>query len=80
MLTDRASTPPSSINGSPCSVAVLLDALPQQESDALSAMLVNPAWTNEGIWLACRDEGYHLGRQTVGRHRREQCRCWSASA
>lgn len=76
MLTDRAATPEKRQNGIPCSVATLLDALPQKESDAFASMLSNPSWSSESIWLACRDEGYTLGRQSVGRHRRMQCRCW----
>jgi hypothetical protein len=75
-LSDRLSLGPEpKVNGAPCSVGVLLRALPAEESAALRQMLDDPAWSGADIHDAVTGEGYDVGRQTVNRHRRRECRC-----
>ena len=78
-LSDRVKTPPTRSTGLPCSVRVLLDTLKGTELDALVAMLGTPekrdGWSSEAIYDALTAEGYKVGRQSVGRHRRGRCKC-----
>jgi len=75
MLADA--TPPAKRRGLDCSVGTALTTLPESEATALRSMLANrQAWTDRAIFEACRAEGYAVGAQTVGRHRRGECRCF----
>ena len=67
--------PPTILHGDPCSVGTLLAALPKAEADALRGILADKAWTHESIFDTLIEEGHEVGRQTIGRHRRGQCRC-----
>lgn len=76
-LTDRARARPSPpVHGAPCSVGGLLDTLPDEEAEALHHMLDSPDWPASKIHEAVLAEGLSVGRQTIGTHRRRQCRCY----
>lgn len=76
-LADRTKeAAPRPIHGKPCSVGALLQQLKSGERKALESMMGNPEWTAPAIWEALRDEGYEVGRQTIGRHRHGKCRCF----
>ena len=77
-LAGRAARGPDApVHGAPCSVGELLDTLPSEEAAALQHML-DDGWPASKVWEACNAEGLYVGRQTVGIHRRRQCRCYSA--
>ena len=77
-LSDRLkSGPVTRISGTPCSVGSLLRALPDNEAKALEQMLEDAiVWSGAQIYEAVRAEGLDVGRQSIGRHRRKQCRCF----
>lgn len=74
-LADK--TPPARIHGKPCSIGTALAALPPAEAAALQAMLDDRAnWPGRAIHTALNDEGItYVGRQTIDKHRRGDCRC-----
>jgi hypothetical protein len=74
-LSDRIKTPAPGMNGSPCSVRVLLDTLQGDELDALNYMLGSRDWSQAMVWKALTDEGYEVGQQSINRHRGGKCRC-----
>jgi len=79
-LSDRLTLGPERrMTGSPCSVGALLRALPPEESTALRQMLDDSQWSGAAIYDAVSGEGYDVGRQTINRHRRRECRCFKES-
>ena len=68
--------PPQIVHGNPCSVAVALSALPEDEREALIRMLDDRRWTEAMIYDALQAEEIQVGRQSIGRHRRRGCRCF----
>lgn len=75
-LTDRLDIGPEPpMHGSPCSVGLLLSALPPAEATALQHML-DTGWTARQIYDAVTGEGHMVGMQSINRHRREVCRCF----
>lgn len=79
-LAKRVLTPPPAIHGMPCSIGALLTELDGAEREALQQMLDSPAWNSTMIYDAVRDEGHHIGRQSIGRHRGRKCRCFRDAA
>lgn len=80
-FADRAKTNPVRIHGSPCSICELLKKLPKGEAASLQVMLtdVRPGstswkWSQSDLYLAIRDEGHEVGRQSINRHRSGNCR------
>jgi hypothetical protein len=67
--------PPTIIHGTPCSIATALSALPDEEAKALRRMLEDQRWTAGNVYDALTSEGIEVGRQSIGRHRRGDCRC-----
>jgi len=67
--------PPRVIRGEPCSVGALLAELPKAEAEALRGMLEDSRWAQNAIYDMLGQEGHTVGRQSIGRHRRRQCRC-----
>lgn len=65
---------PKRPTGLPCSVAVLLRNLNNEDRAALYAALDGNQSSSDIYW-ALRDEGHKVGKQTIGRHRRGECRC-----
>jgi hypothetical protein len=86
-LSDRVKTPPTRVQGYPCSIGELLKALPKPEATALQKMLTTTLpnssqwqWSQSEIYDAIRDEGHTVGRQSINRHRAGKCRCAKARA
>jgi len=67
--------PPTVVRGKPCSIAVLLAALPKAEAEALRGILADGRWVNSAIFDMLGKEGHEASLQTIGRHRRGHCRC-----
>lgn len=67
--------PPRRKTGMPCSVAAVLEALSPKEAAILRDWLGSPEWTARSIFEALLVEGHQVGLQTIGRHRRGECRC-----
>lgn len=76
LAAKAAGEPPSPHHGLPCSIGVLLGALPTAEADGLRTMLDDRRWSENSLTIALKDEGHAVGRQSIGRHRRKQCRCF----
>lgn len=72
-LADR--DPSARPTGRPCSVAALLDSMPDDDAETLRGWLANVRASELGIWQELKAEGYTVGRQQIGLHRRGQCRC-----
>lgn len=72
--------PPSSIHGSPCSVATQLPLLAEQDRELYEDILswfANPIGANDTqIYTVLQGRGLRVGAQTIGRHRRHDCRCY----
>ena len=67
--------------GMPCSVGELEERLKgTEEGDALHAMLYELGWSQARIMEVLAAEGYHVGLQTINRHRSRACRCFRAAA
>lgn len=69
--------------GLPCSMAdtlAIIAANDPELHDDLSHWLAGegPRWSDTEVHRALQDLGYRVGRQTVGRHRRGDCRCGQA--
>ena len=77
-LSDKLSEHPARLNGKPCSVRTLLERLPGKEHDALDSMLYELHWSGARIHEVLTEEGYEVGRQTINRHRANQCGCYMA--
>lgn len=66
--------------GLPCSVGTLLrnlgDTDPELRDDLATWLEgAGPDWSDRDVWQALQDLGHRVGRQTIGRHRRHECRC-----
>lgn len=62
--------------GPPCTVGVLLQALPETEADALADMLADSAWQGTQIArLVTRETGVTVQGGIISRHRRGDCAC-----
>jgi hypothetical protein len=72
-LADR--DPRARPNGRPCSVGTLLGELSDDDRATLEDWLADTRYSESGIWAELKAEGHLIGRQSIGRHRREQCRC-----
>lgn len=72
-LADHKPTP--AIHGKPCSVGALLDTLAATDQSELLSWLDDPSVEHESIWRSLRKAGHRVGKQTVGRHRRGECKC-----
>ena len=79
-LTDRLDHAPTRPTGKPCSVGALLDRLEGDELAALNAMMYELGWSQARIMEVLAAEGYHVGLQTINRHRSRACRCFRAAA
>lgn len=74
-LAERHKAGPPATSGR-CSIGALLRALPEDEATALQGMLDDSReWPADAVYDSLRDEGHVVGRQTIGRHRRNQCSC-----
>ena len=76
-LADAAQHVRKSIHGLPCSVGRLLTTLDADDVKFLADCLADDDWTNEMIYALLTTDGKDVGRQSIGRHRRRQCRCFA---
>lgn len=67
--------PPPPTQGLPCAIAVLLDKLDKPEREGLATILADRDWSHSRVFKAIEDEGHKVPRQTLERHRRNECRC-----
>lgn len=75
-FSDRAAEPaPRSVSGTRCTLGQLLIQLPADESAALQTILDNDAWGHTAIYRMILDEGHHVSKLGVGRHRKRECSC-----
>ena len=59
--------------GPRCSVCTFLDELSEVDRVALVAEFDNPANQHESLARFLRAEGFHVGGQTLARHRKAEC-------
>lgn len=80
-LAKRSTTPKESIHGTPCSVGELLTTLDKSEAKALQVMLDSPwrVWPHNRIEAELREERLVVGQGQVGKHRRQDCRCFKVA-
>ena len=71
-LADHLTTKPPV--RSVCSVGRLLATMPDDDITALRQMLASHMSASQ-IFTALTAEGYTVGRETIGNHRRGQCSC-----
>lgn len=71
----NASVSPRRQTGSPCSVGSLLERLGASEATVLRDWLGSNDWSARAIFEAVTTEGHTIGLQSIGRHRRGECRC-----
>ena len=71
-LADHLTTKPPVRNI--CSVGRLLAIMPDDDVTALRQMLASHM-SGSQIFTALTAEGYTVGRETIGNHRRGQCSC-----
>lgn len=72
----KAAGPTPARKGSPCTVGVLLLALPETEAEALTGLLDDPLWQSEQIAKTLQAEvGSTIAGTTIARHRRGGCKC-----
>ena len=74
-LADALATAQARKPGPRCTVAIVLDALPPADRDALRAAIADPSLSAERIAQACRNAGVPLGSSPLMRHRRNGCSC-----
>ena len=90
-LADRITQRPVGVNGSPCSVGVLLDSLDGGELAAFQLImygkkgLTEPdfryrGWTEREVFEVVTDEGYEVAKNQIHEHRGKRCRCYKATA
>lgn len=83
-LADAAQSITKPMHGTPCSVGRLLTVLDPADVTTLASWLADTrAWSEERLYrrLTTDDpendwEAVEVGRQSIGRHRRRQCRCF----
>lgn len=61
--------------GPTCSVGQLLDALPDDERDAVASALADPAHPYTVLSRALGKAGHKIGAETIRRHRKGDCAC-----
>lgn len=81
-LSDRLDSAKPSVRGTPCRIAVIMDALSDRDRDALVAALSVPKGdparlSNVKIAEALKSEGYGIHYKSVETHRKGACRCES---
>lgn len=73
-LADRLSKPAPRTPHPRCGIAVLLDALTDDDKAAVQTAL-DGDWTSGAIATELQAEGHQVSHQTVARHRRGECSC-----
>lgn len=73
-LADALKSHKSMPKGPRCQMCMLMEKLPESDRVALMNALEDPVFSSAGIARALRSEGYDLGRHSVERHRKKECR------
>ena len=64
------------MRGPQCSVARLLESMPDDDREVTVAALADPnRWGHAALTRILRDEGYVVGRDSLSRHRKGDCAC-----
>jgi hypothetical protein len=71
---------PSRRKGSRCTISVILTQLDAKDADELVIALADPFIPNVAISRVLRKRDQVIAPQTVGRHRRGDCLCRSATS
>lgn len=58
-----------------CRVAVILESIDAEDRAALGAVLAHRDVQSARIAETLRDGDYYISNDTVGRHRRGECKC-----
>ena len=74
-LADLAGRIAKPICGYPCSVGRLLTTLDAADVKFLADCLASDDWSSTMIYQLLTTDGHDVGRQSIGRHRRGDCRC-----
>jgi hypothetical protein len=76
-LATRNQAPPAK-NGTPCSIAVVYEAVAADPAELreLNAILYEEGNTQAQVFKYLTDDGYTIGFQTVNKHRGKNCRCF----
>lgn len=60
----------------PCAVRSLLESLDKKDAEILSAAVMDPNWSYQGLETALAERGLTLGAGNIKRHRAKGCSCW----
>lgn len=63
-----------------CRLYEVLSVLDQADHDALQAELSQRRWSNQALSTMLKEEGFMVGKTTIGLHRTGQCQCYSPEA
>lgn len=80
-LVDKLQSATPSQTGMPCGMAKVLEALPEEDREALNKALFVDASSgvrisNTQLYKILLEEGYSVPPFAVAQHRRRQCRCF----
>lgn len=76
-LTQAVDNLERGISGLPCSVAKARATLDDESAADFDAWLAGKvSLSDDQMWRGLQSLGHRVGRQTVGRHRRGDCRCF----
>ena len=75
-LKDSLQAGPRPIDrGIRCGITLILGELDDEDRGLLQAAIDDPRWTAVGLSELLKSEGYHIGPQSINRHRRNVCTC-----
>lgn len=60
--------------GPRCQMCMLVKGLPESDRVALVKALADPVYSTASIARALRSEGHDIGRHSVDRHRKQECK------
>lgn len=78
-LLEKLQNPPVRSNGRPCSIGKVLSSISDPEEQRALQRMLNE-WNAAAVYNALTEEGYTVGVQQIGRHRRHQCSCSSRAS
>lgn len=78
-LLDEIKAIPTGLQGPPCRIATVLAQLDDGDAADLNTALGDPSIEAKAIWRVLISRGFDISHQTLGRHRRGDCRCGRAS-
>ena len=78
-LLDEIKAIPTGLQGPPCGIATVLAQLDSDDAVDLNIALADPSIEAKAIWRVLIARGFDISHQTLGRHRRGDCRCGRTS-